>query len=69
MLSETIEIPIIIGGKEIHTDDIAVCKIPHHHQHHLGTYHQAGTKEVEMAIDSSLEAWKTWSKSSLKKRK
>jgi len=59
--SRQIEIPIIIGGREIKTGKTATCVMPHDHTHVLATYHQAGEKEVQMAIDSALEAWKTWS--------
>ena len=60
--SKKIEIPLIIGGKEIKTGDMGKCRIPHDHQHILGTYHKAGEKEIQMAIDESQKAWKKWSK-------
>ncbi len=59
--SKQIEIPLIIGGKEIKTGHTATCVIPHDHQHILATYHLAGETEVQAAIDASQEAWKTWS--------
>ena len=59
--SKEFNIPIIIGGKEIRTGDTGNCVMPHNHQHILATYHKAGEKEVEMAIDSNLKAWKNWS--------
>ncbi len=55
-----IEIPILIGGKEIKTGDLADCRCPHDHRHILGQYHKAGEKEVQMAIDAALQAKKTW---------
>jgi len=61
MLSEEIEIPLIIGGKEVRTGNTAKAVCPHDHQHVLATYHQAGQKEVEMAIAASQEAWHDWS--------
>ncbi len=61
MLSETIEIPLIIGGKEIRSGDIEKAVCPFDHQHVLATFHQAGEKEVKMAVEASQEAWKTWS--------
>jgi len=60
--SKKIEIPLIIGGKEIKTGNMGKCRIPHDHQHILGTYHKAGEKEIQMAIDASQKAWKKWSK-------
>jgi len=59
--SQKIDIPLIIGGKEIRTSDTAKCIIPHNHKHVLATYHQAGEKEVKMAIEAALSAWETWS--------
>ena len=56
-----IDIPLIIGGKEVRTDNTAPCVIPHDHQHVLGNYHMAGEKEIQMAIDASQEAFKIWS--------
>ncbi len=60
-LSEEIEIPLLIGGKEVRTGNTAKAVCPHDHQHVLATYHQAGQKEVEMAIAASREAWHDWS--------
>ena len=59
------EIPVIIHGKEYYTGNTKTCTKPHNHQHILGTYHEAGEKEIKMAIESSLEAWKSWSNTSL----
>lgn len=58
--SKEIEIPLIIGGKEIRTGDIGECRCPHNHKHRLATYHKAGEKEVELAISSALSARKEW---------
>jgi len=59
--SQTIDIPLIIGGKEIRTGNTVKCVMPHDHQHVLGTFHQAGEKEVTLAIENSMIAWKKWS--------
>ncbi len=55
------EIPLIIGGEEVKTGNTEEIRIPHNHSHVLGVYHKAGKKEVEMAIEAALQAWKTWS--------
>ena len=60
--SQKIEVPLIIGGKEIKTGNLGEMRIPHDHQHLLGHYHMAGPKEIEMAINSAMEAWNSWSK-------
>ena len=61
MLSEEIEIPLVIGGKEVRTGNTAKAVCPHDHKHALATYHQAGQKEVDMAIQASQKAWTEWS--------
>ncbi|MDD4150054.1 MAG: L-glutamate gamma-semialdehyde dehydrogenase [Bacteroidales bacterium] len=60
MRSEQIEIPIIIGGKEIKTGNIGKVVMPSDHNHVLATYHKVGEKEVKMAIDAAMEAKKQW---------
>ncbi|MEA1887467.1 MAG: L-glutamate gamma-semialdehyde dehydrogenase [Bacteroidota bacterium] len=59
--SAEIEIPLIIGGKEIRTGNTGKVTMPHQHGHVLATYHKAGEKEVKMAIDAALEAHRAWS--------
>ncbi|HPC35426.1 MAG TPA: L-glutamate gamma-semialdehyde dehydrogenase [Candidatus Marinimicrobia bacterium] len=59
--AEQIEIPLIIGGKEICTGQTAKCIMPHNHQHNLAVYHQATAKEVALAVEASQKAWKFWS--------
>ncbi|MCK4893459.1 MAG: 1-pyrroline-5-carboxylate dehydrogenase, partial [Calditrichia bacterium] len=49
--NQHIEIPLIIGGKEIKTGKMGKCIIPHNHQKEIGQYHQAGEKEVKMAVE------------------
>ena len=61
MKSQEIEIPLIIGGKEIKTGNLGKVVMPSDHGHVLATYHKAGPKEVNMAIDAALEAHKKWS--------
>lgn len=61
MKSEELEIPLIIGGKEVKTGELGECRIPHDHAHLLGKYHKAGKKEIEMAIEAALKARKEWS--------
>ena len=63
-----IEIPLIIGGKEVRTGDTGKCIMPHNHGHVLATFHQAGEKEVTQAIESAQAAWKQWSTTPLQER-
>ena len=59
--TEKWEIPLIIGGKEIYIGDTGNVVMPHDHHHVLATYHKAGEKEVQMAIDAAMKAHKEWS--------
>lgn len=56
-----VDIPIIIGGKEIRTGDIGEVRMPHHHSHILATYHKVGEKEISLAIEAALKAHHLWS--------
>lgn len=58
--SQHVEIPAVIGGQEVKTGRTADVVIPHDHQHSLATLHLCGKKEVDMAIESALEARKEW---------
>ncbi|MCT4618030.1 MAG: L-glutamate gamma-semialdehyde dehydrogenase [Marinisporobacter sp.] len=60
MKEQKIEIPLIIGGKEIRTGNVRECIIPHDKDHVLATYHVAGEKEIQMAIDEALKAKEKW---------
>lgn len=55
-----VEIPLIIGGKEVRTGKLTRLVCPHDHQHVLGHVHEAGEAEVRMAIDAALKAKKAW---------
>jgi len=61
MLDERIEIPLVIGGREVRTGDTAEAVCPHDHGHVLATFHQAGEREVAMAAEAAAEAWEEWS--------
>jgi len=58
--NQTIEIPLIIGGKEVKTGNLGKVVMPTDHQHVLATYHKVGKAEVEMAIKAAMEAKKEW---------
>ncbi len=68
LLSEPIEIPLLIGGKEVRTGDTAKAVSPHDHQRVLATYHQAGAAEVKAAAEAAKAAWKEWSETSWEER-
>jgi 1-pyrroline-5-carboxylate dehydrogenase len=55
-----VEIPLIIGGKEIFTGNTAEIVSPQNHSHILATYHKARKEDVQAAIDASLQAKEEW---------
>lgn len=59
---QEIEIPLIIGGKQVKTDKPGDCRMPHNHGHRLGVYHKAEEAEVQQAIQAASKAWLEWSK-------
>lgn len=61
---EILEIPLIIGGKEIRTGDMGEIRLPHDHNKVVARYHKAGKAQVEMAIKAAMEAHKEWSTTS-----
>lgn len=60
MMASPIEIPLIIGGKEIRTGKTATCVMPHDHGHVLATFHMAEAEHVQAAIKSAMEAKRDW---------
>ena len=60
MASEKIEIPIVIGGREIRTGRTEKSVMPHDHQHVLAEYHLAESQHVEQAIAAAAEASREW---------
>lgn len=59
-LSEVVDIPLIIGGKEFRTGKTGRIIMPSDHKHVLATYHMATEKDVNLAIQSALEAKECW---------
>ncbi len=57
---QEIEIPLIIGGREVRTGTIQKAVCPHDHQHVLARYHEAGEAEVHLAIAAATAAKKDW---------
>ena len=60
MAAERIEIPVIVGGREIRTGRTAQAVMPHDHGHVLADYHLADASHVEQAIAASAAARREW---------
>ncbi len=55
-----IEIPLVIGGREVRTGRFAEARVPHRHGQRLARWHQAGPAEVQAAIEAAMQARKAW---------
>ena len=60
MSSQRVDIPVVIGGKEIRTGRTQSVVMPHNHQHVLGEWHAAGPEHVQQAIAAAAEARREW---------
>jgi 1-pyrroline-5-carboxylate dehydrogenase len=64
MAAETIEIPMVIGGRDVRTGDTGTAIAPHDHRRVLGTFHRATPDLSVQAIDAARgahEEWSAWS--------
>ena len=55
-----VDIPMIINGEEIRTNNLIEIRPPHNHKHLIGYYHQGNKEHVAMAIDAALKAKPAW---------
>ncbi len=60
MAKERLDIPLIIGGREIRTGETAQAVMPHDHKHVLADWHKASPKHVEQAIAAGRTAQREW---------
>lgn len=58
--SKQIDIPMYIGGKEVHTENKGKVTPPHDHQHILGQFSKGDASHVKQAIDAALAAKANW---------
>ena len=68
LASRQMEIPLVIGGREVRTGRVTDAVMPHCHHHVLAKVHQAGEKEIAQAIAAAQEAWREWSRWTLEQR-
>ena len=60
MWKEKVEIPMVINGKEVKTDEKVTLHSPQDHKHNLGFYYKGGKKQVTEAINSCLKSREEW---------
>lgn len=58
--SNTVEIPMVIGGKKVTSANRKAIHPPHEIKHVLGYFYKADASHVKMAIDAALSAKKNW---------
>jgi 1-pyrroline-5-carboxylate dehydrogenase len=61
MAAEQIDIPLIIGGREIRTGRTEPVVMPHDHRHVLARYHVADPGHIQEVVDAAARAWRDWS--------
>ena len=60
MAGQKIEIPLVIGGKEIRTGKMGKAVMPHDHGHVLAEVHLGGEAEVKLAVEAAAKAKAEW---------
>jgi 1-pyrroline-5-carboxylate dehydrogenase len=68
MASDKIEIPVIIGGRDMYTDRVDQAVMPHDHRHVLADWHKADASHVERAVAAAAAARVEWSRWPLEDR-
>lgn len=58
--SKEIDIPMYIGGKEVHSGNKTRLAPPHDHKHTLGYFHKSDKTHVNHAIEAALAAKEKW---------
>lgn len=66
--AESVDIPAIIGGREIRAGRTRGIRPPHETAHLLGVFHSSGAAEVQQAIDSALDARREWARMAFEDR-
>ena len=60
MAGQNVEMPMIIGGKEVRSGKTANSVMPHDHGHVLGSYHQGDADAVGAAAKAAKAAEREW---------
>jgi 1-pyrroline-5-carboxylate dehydrogenase len=60
MAQERIEIPLVIGGREVRSGERAQAVMPHDHGHVLADWHRAQKEHVGQAIEAAAAARREW---------
>lgn len=66
--SKVVDVPIMIAGEEIRTNEVRYQTMPHDHQHKIAKFYYADKKTVQKAIEKSVEMQTKWDRTTLKER-
>lgn len=66
--SQTIDVPMVIGGKEVRTGKTQTIRPPHELKHTLGQFHKGDVTHVTAAIEAALKAKEDWAAMSWENR-
>ncbi|HEX9660222.1 MAG TPA: aldehyde dehydrogenase family protein, partial [Rhodothermales bacterium] len=58
--NEFVDIPVVIGGKRIYTENTLDVRAPHDHKTQLGRLHQVSEAEISDAISAAMAARLDW---------
>jgi 1-pyrroline-5-carboxylate dehydrogenase len=58
--SQVLDIPMIINGQEVRTDNKVPIHPPHERKHLLGHFHKGDATHVQMAIKAAMDAKEKW---------
>ncbi len=60
--AQTLELPLVIGGRDVRTGSFGEARCPHQHSRVLARYHKAGAEHVAQAIAAARDAHGPWSR-------
>ena len=66
--AQVVQVPMIIGGKEVWTDRKTIAVMPHDHAHVIAEAASGGEKELKDAIAAALAARKAWTEMPMEHR-
>ncbi|MFM0089287.1 L-glutamate gamma-semialdehyde dehydrogenase [Paraburkholderia sediminicola] len=56
-----VDIPVVVAGERLDSQDTVAVVAPHNHQNVLGRLHQASSEQVGLAVDAAIDAHREWS--------
>jgi len=62
MRNERLDVPLVIGGRDVRTGTTKQAVMPHDKEHVLADVHQGGPEHVQQAVDAAAKAWEDWSR-------